>query len=157
MQAIRNDIQEVVNKISNVGSISGRVETTVNSIEAANIAMTQLDTINNTYLQPLSTFNTVVIGIANVCLSNQYRSRFDARSCVDSSICSDGVECIDHGIQGMCSLSVSMPSIHAFLDSSFSRKQTWTHPFGTSLPRSNRPTSSSWKTSHRRRSTQSEM
>ena len=116
MQAIRNDIQEVANKISNVGSISGRVETTVNSIEVANIAMTELDTINNTYLQPLSTFNTVVIGIANVRPSNKYRSRFDSRSCVDSSICSDGVECIDHSIQGMYP-SFSMPSIYAFLDS----------------------------------------
>ena len=70
VQAIGNDIQEAVNKISNVEPISGPVETTVNSIEVANIAMTQLDTINSTYLQPLSTFNAVVIGIANVCLFN---------------------------------------------------------------------------------------
>ena len=67
VQAIRNNIQEVANKISNVQSISGPVEITVNAIEVANTAMTQLDIIDSTYLQPLSTFNTVVIGIANVC------------------------------------------------------------------------------------------
>ena len=70
VQAIRNNIQEAVDKISNVEPISGPVETTVNSIEVANTAMTRLDTINNTYLQPLSTFNAVVVGIGNVCLFN---------------------------------------------------------------------------------------
>ena len=65
-----NDIQEPVGKISSAKPISGPVETTVNAIEVANTAMVQLDTIIGTYLQPLSTFNTVVIGIANVCHSN---------------------------------------------------------------------------------------
>ena len=65
-----NDIQEPVGKISSTKPISGPVGTTVNAIEDANTAMIQLDTIISTYLQPLSTFNTVVIGIANVCHSN---------------------------------------------------------------------------------------
>ena len=68
VQAIKNDIQEAVNKISNVQSISRPVESTINTIEVANTVATQLDTINSTYLQPLRIFNTVVIGIANVCL-----------------------------------------------------------------------------------------
>ena len=59
-----------MNKISNVESVSGPVETTVNTIEVANTTMTQLDTFNSTYLQPLSTFNAIVMGIANVCLFN---------------------------------------------------------------------------------------
>ena len=65
-QAIVKDIQDAEKKISNVKSVPGPVETTVNAVGSANAAMSQLDTINSTYLQPLSVFNAIVTGIANV-------------------------------------------------------------------------------------------
>ena len=55
--------------MSNIKCISGRVETSVNAIGSANTTMTQLDTINSTYLQPLHIFNAVVTGIADVRVS----------------------------------------------------------------------------------------
>jgi len=65
------DVDAVVPHPSTVGTgpcnASGGKD---NAIEPANTAMAQLDTINATYLQPLSTFNAVVTGIANVCLPN---------------------------------------------------------------------------------------
>ena len=57
-------------KIFNVKCISGSLETTVNAIRSANTAITQLDTIGSTYLQPLSIFNAVVTDIVDVRLSN---------------------------------------------------------------------------------------
>ena len=63
-------IQEAENKISKVESIYGPVDTTINTIGYANTALTQLDTFSSTYLQPLSTFNKAVMGIANVRPSN---------------------------------------------------------------------------------------
>ena len=61
-------IRDAEEKISTIKSISGPMETAVNAIMPANTAMAQLDTFNATYLQPLSAFNAVVTGIANVCL-----------------------------------------------------------------------------------------
>ena len=43
------------------------METTINTINLVDTAMAHFDTINSTYLQPLSIFNTVVTSIANVC------------------------------------------------------------------------------------------
>ena len=57
-------------EISTVKSIPGPVETAVNTVAPANTTMAQLDTFTTTYLQPLKAFNTVVTGIANVCLPN---------------------------------------------------------------------------------------
>ena len=70
IQAVCKDIQEAENMIFKVESISGPVDTTVNAIGYANTALAQLDTFNSTYLQPLSTFNKVVMGIANVRFSD---------------------------------------------------------------------------------------
>ena len=70
IQAIVNDIKDAEKNMSNVKSISRPAETTANVITSANTAMNQFDTISDTYLQPLSAFNAVVTGIANVCLSN---------------------------------------------------------------------------------------
>ena len=56
--------------MSNIKCISDRVETSVNAIGSANTAMTQLDTVNSTYLQPLHIFNAVVTSIGDVRLSN---------------------------------------------------------------------------------------
>ena len=63
-------IRDAEEKISTLKSIPGPMETAVNAIAPANTAMAQLDTFNATYLQPLSAFNAVVTGIANVCLPN---------------------------------------------------------------------------------------
>ncbi|KAL4062345.1 hypothetical protein J3A83DRAFT_1866001 [Scleroderma citrinum] len=65
-QTVFDDIQGTETKVLTVKSIPGPVETAVNAIGFANNAMTQLDTINTTFLQPLTIFNTVVSGIANV-------------------------------------------------------------------------------------------
>jgi len=50
----------------NINPIPGAAETGVNTIDHANTALTVIDTINATYLQPLKTFNTIVNTIANV-------------------------------------------------------------------------------------------
>ena len=65
-QAIVKDIQDAEENISGVKSVPGPVVSTVNAVGSANAAMSQLDTINSTYLQPLSAFNAVVTGIADV-------------------------------------------------------------------------------------------
>ena len=64
------DIQDAEDNVSNVKHIPGPAETIVNTIGYANTAVVQLDTITSTYLQPLSNFNAVVTGIANVRPSN---------------------------------------------------------------------------------------
>ena len=61
-------IRKAEEEISTVKSIPGPVETAVNAVAPANTAMAQLDTFTTTYLQPLRAFNTVITGIANVCL-----------------------------------------------------------------------------------------
>ena len=71
IQVIVKDIHDAEQNISNIKPISGTAEITANAIGSANTAMGQLDSINSTYLQPLSTFNAVVTGIANVRLSKQ--------------------------------------------------------------------------------------
>jgi len=65
-QIILNDIQDAEKKLSDINSIPRTVEIGVNATDCANTALTGLDTINATYLQPLKTFNTVVNAIANV-------------------------------------------------------------------------------------------
>ena len=77
IQAISKDIEDVEESVSNVKSIPVPVEHTVNAIGSANIAIGQLDAINSTYLQPLSIFNAVVTGIANVRVSKQRWSNLD--------------------------------------------------------------------------------
>ena len=59
-------IEDAEKKLLNINPIPGAAETGVNTIDHANTAMTVVDTINATYLQPLKTFNTVVNTIANV-------------------------------------------------------------------------------------------
>ena len=59
-------LQDAQKKLSDINSIPRAAGTGVNAIDHANTAMTNLDTINATYLQPLKTFNTVVNTIANV-------------------------------------------------------------------------------------------
>ena len=71
-QAIAVDIQDAEDNVSNVKLIPGPVDTVMNKIGYANIAMDQLDTITSTYLQPLSNFNAVVTGIGNVRPSNRH-------------------------------------------------------------------------------------
>ena len=51
-----------------VNSIHHPAEFSVNAIGSADLARTQLDTIDNTYRQTLSAFNTFVCGITTVCL-----------------------------------------------------------------------------------------
>ena len=70
-QVIVKDIQDAEQNISNIEPISGTAESTVIAIGSANTAMVQIDSISSTYLQPLSIFNAVVTGIANVRLANQ--------------------------------------------------------------------------------------
>ena len=67
---IVEDIQGAEDDVADVKLVPGPVETTVNTIRYANIAMNHLDT--TTYLQPFRTFNTVFTGIANVRSSTQY-------------------------------------------------------------------------------------
>jgi len=50
----------------NINPIPGAAETGVNTINHVNTAVTIIDTINATYLQPLKTFNTIINTIANV-------------------------------------------------------------------------------------------
>ena len=155
-QDIVKDIQDAEKNISNVGSISGRAETAVIAIGSANTAMGQIDFIDSTYLQPLSVFNAVVTGIANVRLLKQRWCNFNLRSPIDPPIRPNGVDCVDHGIQGMHQ-SCLIPSINTFFNSSFCRKRIWMSPSQTSLPESNELTSSSWKTGRHQRSMQRKM
>ncbi|KAL4078818.1 hypothetical protein V8B97DRAFT_2067943 [Scleroderma yunnanense] len=60
------DIQDADEKLLTIKSIPATAETTVKAIGLADTAMIQLDTINTTYLRPLSIFNTVASGIANI-------------------------------------------------------------------------------------------
>jgi len=59
-------IKDAEKKLSEIKSIPGAAQTGVNAIDHANTAMTVVDTINATYLQPLKTFNTIANTIANV-------------------------------------------------------------------------------------------
>jgi len=59
-------LQDAEKKLLDISPIPGAAETGVNAIDHANTAMTVVDTINATYLQPLKTFNTIVNTIANV-------------------------------------------------------------------------------------------
>jgi len=59
-------IKNAEKKLLDINPIPGAAGTGVNTIDHANIAMTVVDTINATYLQPLKTFNTIVNTIANV-------------------------------------------------------------------------------------------
>jgi len=59
-------IKDAEKKLLNINSIPGAAGTGVNAIDHANTAVTVVDTINATYLQPLKTFNTIVNTIANV-------------------------------------------------------------------------------------------
>ena len=43
------------------------METTIDTINLVDTAMSHLDTIDSVYLQPLRIFGTVVNSIANVC------------------------------------------------------------------------------------------
>ena len=61
------DIRNAEKNISNVKSIPDPAKTAVDVVNIANTTTTQLDIISSVYLQPLSTFNKVVNGIANVC------------------------------------------------------------------------------------------
>ena len=70
-QVIVKDIHDAEQNISNIKPITGTAESTVIAIGSANTAMVQIDSISSTYLQPLSIFNAVVAGIANVRLANQ--------------------------------------------------------------------------------------
>ncbi|KAL4078980.1 WD40-repeat-containing domain protein [Scleroderma yunnanense] len=63
---VAGEVQKAENKISTVKSIPGMTETVTNAISVANTAMIGLGTIDKIYLQPLSTFNTFVNGIANI-------------------------------------------------------------------------------------------
>ena len=59
-------IKDAEKKLSDINSIPGAAQTGVNAIDHANTAMTVVDTINATYLQPLKTFNTIINTIANI-------------------------------------------------------------------------------------------
>ena len=59
-------LQDAEKKLLDINPIPGAAETGVNAIDHATTAMTVVDTINATYLQPLKTFNTIVNTIANV-------------------------------------------------------------------------------------------
>jgi len=59
-------IKDTEKKLLNINSIPGAAETSVNTIDHVNTAMTIVDTTSATYLQPLKTFNTVINTIANV-------------------------------------------------------------------------------------------
>ncbi|KAL4072012.1 hypothetical protein J3A83DRAFT_4371978 [Scleroderma citrinum] len=58
-QTIPNDIQKVGEKISTIKSIPGLLDTAANAI-------TQINVINTTFLQPLTVFSTVADGLANI-------------------------------------------------------------------------------------------
>ena len=152
-QVIVKDIQNAEQSISHVKSISGAAESTVIAIGSANTTMVQIGSISSTYLQPLSIFNVVVSGIANVRFSKHRWSNFNLRTCIDTPIRPNGIICIDHGIQGIYKSHV-IPSTNVVFNSSFYRKPIWMPPSQISLPESNERTSSSWKTCLRPRSTQ---
>ena len=61
------DIRNAEKNILNVKSIPDPAKTAVDVVNIANTTMTQLDIISSVYLQPLSTFNKIVNGIANIC------------------------------------------------------------------------------------------
>ena len=115
-QDIANDIKGAEQNMSNVKSIYSPAEITANAIISANTAMGQFDTITSTYLQPLSTFNAVVTGVADVRLSNNDVPIFNGRSCVDPPIRPNGVDCVDYGIPGIYR-SFLMTSIDMFFNS----------------------------------------
>ena len=155
-QVIVKDIQVAEQSISHVKSISGPAESTVIAIGSANTAVGQIDSISSTYLQPLSIFNAVVTGIANVRPLKHLWSNFNLRSCIGPPIRPNGIICVDNGIQGIYQSGV-MLSTNGFINSSFCRKRIWTPASQSSLPESNEPTSLSWKTGRRPRSTQRKM
>ena len=155
-QVIVKDIQNAEQSTSHVKSISGAAESTVIAIGSANTTMVQIGSISSTYLQPLSIFNVVVSGIANVRFSKHRWSNFNLRTCIDTPIRPNGIICVDHGIQGIYK-SYVIPSANVVFHSSFYRKPIWMPPSQISLPESNERTSSSWKTGLRPRSTQRKM
>ncbi|KAG6329000.1 hypothetical protein ID866_10089 [Astraeus odoratus] len=59
-------LQEANRELSNVELIPGSAQAPVNVINDAKLAMTQVDAINEAYLLPLHTFNSVVNNIANI-------------------------------------------------------------------------------------------
>ena len=88
-QVIVKDIENAGQNVPNVEFISGSAETTV---------VGQLDSINSTYLQPLSIFNAVVTGIANVRFSKRRWSNLNLRSCIDPPIRPNGIIRVENGI-----------------------------------------------------------
>ena len=100
-EPIKSEIQDVEKKISQIKSISRPTETTINTINLANTAMSHVDTIDSLYLQPLNIFSTFVSTIANVCLLLADNTYIVWWLHSDPSICSDGVDCIDCGLQGI--------------------------------------------------------
>ena len=76
-QGIETNIQGAEKNTSNIKCIPGPAKTTVIAIGSANTAMSQLDSINSTYLQPLRIFNAVVTSIANVRSSKARWSNSD--------------------------------------------------------------------------------
>ena len=64
------DIQVAEKKNLIIKTTPGLVQTVVNVVDIANTGMTELYTISNVYLQPLSTFAKVVTGIRKVCPFN---------------------------------------------------------------------------------------
>ena len=64
---IQIDIEDAEKSVSAIRPISKTTETTTQAISLAGAAASQLDTINS-FLEPLSIFNTVVNTIANVRL-----------------------------------------------------------------------------------------
>ena len=90
-QTINKDAE----KLSEINSIPGAVQTGVNAIDHANTVMTVVDTINATYLQPLKTFNTITNTIANISFVAWLCSNPVWWLSIDTSICSDGIECVD--------------------------------------------------------------
>ncbi|KAL4065873.1 hypothetical protein J3A83DRAFT_326127 [Scleroderma citrinum] len=65
-QTAVKDIEDAEKKISTIKTIPGPVGSAVNAIGFADTAMTHLNTTNATYLRPISAFNAVVSGIANI-------------------------------------------------------------------------------------------
>ena len=64
---IEINIQNAEEKTSTIKPISETAGTAIDVINLANNVISQFDTINSTYLEPLHIFNTVVNSIANVC------------------------------------------------------------------------------------------
>ncbi|KAG6328857.1 hypothetical protein ID866_10231, partial [Astraeus odoratus] len=59
-------LQEANRELSNVELIRGSAQATVDVIDDAKLAMTQVDTINETFLLPLHAFNSDTNNIANI-------------------------------------------------------------------------------------------